>query len=235
MKVIAYCRVSTTKQDDEGVSLDMQRERLINYCQALDLELVDIVQEAASAKSIKKRPIFCDVRERLIAGEADALLVFKLDRLTRSVRDLSTLLEEDIKPKRYTLISVNESIDTESAVGRMFISIIITIAQWEREAIAERTTAALRHKLSKGEKIGGDCPYGFQVVVESGVKHLEPCEYEQDNISTMQRLRSEQFSYYKIAKRLNEFGIKNRAGGTWQTGQIKRILTRAEEIPAALL
>src|SRR5215472_10094537 len=88
-------------------------------------------------------------------------IVAKLDRLTRSVRDLADLLER-FERRDVALMSVSESLDTRSAAGRLVMNVLMSVAQWEREAIGERTREALRHKQAQGQRVG-NVPYGFML------------------------------------------------------------------------
>jgi len=118
-KTIAYLRVSTEKQADRGVSLDVQRAKLKAYAELYELELVEVIVDAGhSAKSLD-RPGLQRALRMLKDGDAEALLVVKLDRLTRSVVDLGTLVERYFAPGKAALLSVGEQIDTRSAAGRL--------------------------------------------------------------------------------------------------------------------
>jgi DNA invertase Pin-like site-specific DNA recombinase len=142
--VLGYIRVSTEAQADGGVSLGAQRERLTAYAIAMDLQLVDIVEDAGvSAKSLA-RPGLQSALGRLEKGEASGLLVTKLDRLTRSVRDLGDLVQGYFGTKN-SLLSVGDAIDTRSAAGRLVLNVLTSVAEWEREAGAERIREALSH------------------------------------------------------------------------------------------
>jgi site-specific DNA recombinase len=92
MKVIGYIRVSTDGQEASGLGLEAQREKIAGYCNLYDLELVDLVQDTASGKAMKGRDGLHRTLAMLKRGEAEGLVVAKLDRLTRSVRDLGYLL-----------------------------------------------------------------------------------------------------------------------------------------------
>jgi Resolvase, N terminal domain len=123
---------------------------------------------ALSAKSLQRPGI-----ERLLAlvdgKKVQAVIVAKLDRLTRSVKDLCELLER-FERRGVALISAAESLDTSSAAGRLVLNIMTAVSQWEREAIGERTRDAMNHKRSQGERVG-NVAYGFRLA-EDG-QHLE--------------------------------------------------------------
>src|SRR6185369_14469707 len=105
-------------------------------------------------------------------GKVQAVIVAKLDRLTRSVKDLCELLEL-FERKKIALISVAESLDTGSAAGRLVITIMGAVSQWEREAIGERTREVLRHKRSLGERVG-NIAYGFRLASDGLHVDVEP-------------------------------------------------------------
>ena len=170
-KTVAYLRVSTDKQADRGVSLDAQRAKVIAYAQLYDLELVDVVVDAGhSAKSLD-RPGLQRALEMLKRREADALLVVKLDRLTRSVVHLGQLVESYFALGKAALLSVGEQIDTRTAAGRLVLNVLASVSQWEREAIGERTAAAMQHKASHGQYTGGRVPFGYRLASDG--EHLE--------------------------------------------------------------
>jgi site-specific DNA recombinase len=157
-RVVGYIRVSTEKQADSGLSLDAQRAKLTAYATALDLTLVAIVVDAGESAKTLDRPGLARVLAMLDAGEADGVLVAKLDRLTRSVRDLADLIEryfsERPTVRACTLLSVADSIDTRTAAGRLVLNVLASVGQWEREVISERTTEALDVLKARGVKLG---------------------------------------------------------------------------------
>jgi DNA invertase Pin-like site-specific DNA recombinase len=156
-KAIAYIRVSTNKQADKGHSLEAQQAKIEAYASLYDLELVDTVVEVGSAKNLDREGLQ-DVLEALKAGKAEALIVVKLDRLTRSVADLGYLIEKHFD--KAALLSVSEQIDTRSPSGRLVLNILASVSQWEREAIGERTKAVKENMKANGLYIGGKTPYG---------------------------------------------------------------------------
>ena len=138
-RAVAYVRVSTEKQADSGQSLEAQRAKLEAYATLYDLQLVEVVVDAGvSAKSLN-RPGLERALAMLKSGKADALVVVKLDRLTRSVRDMGELVERYFKNGKAALLSVSEQIDTRSAGGQLVLNVLTSVSQWERQAIGERT------------------------------------------------------------------------------------------------
>jgi DNA invertase Pin-like site-specific DNA recombinase len=117
--------------------------------------------------------------ERLLAlvdqGKVQTVIIAKLDRLTRSVKDLAELLER-FQRRGVSLVSVAESLDTGSAAGRLVINIMTAVSQWEREAIGERTRDAMNHKRSNGERVG-NIAYGYRLAADN--RKLKPDPQEQ--------------------------------------------------------
>ena len=221
MKTIAYIRVSTDEQADKGVSLDAQKAKVQGYASLYDLDLVDVVVDAgASAKTLKREGLQ-DVLTRLEKGEAEAVLVAKLDRLTRSVKDLGELIESYFGD-RFALLSVAEHVDTRTAAGRLVLNILASVSQWEREEIGERTKTALQFKKAQGQRVG-HIPFG-QRVTDDGVT-LEYDQAEQAVLHQLRGLRASGLSYRAIADGLNKRGAFNR-DGEWNHVAVYRIANR---------
>ena len=143
-KAVGYVRVSSEQQATEGVSLDAQRYKMRAYCKAMDIDLIDIIADEGYSASNLKRPGLRAALAMLRNGQARTLIVVKLDRLTRCVKDLGTLCEQYFSDeKAYTLMSLSDSIDTRSASGKLVLNVLTSVAQWEREAIADRTKEAM--------------------------------------------------------------------------------------------
>jgi len=227
IRVIGYVRVSTGQQAEEGVSLDAQRVKLEAYAVAHDLELVAIVaDEGLSAKTID-RPELQRALARLEAGEADGLLVPKLDRLTRSVRDLGELLERYFA-KRFSLFSVADSIDTRTAGGRLCLNVLASVSQWEREAISERTKDALAQVRREGGRLGG-VPLGHRLSEETDAKGrriLVPDEGELAAIERIRVLYNDGCPVRAIARALESEGAKTKRGGKWSATLVQRVIAR---------
>ena len=217
MKAYGYARVSTKKQD---LSIPAQIEKIQLYCKLNDLELVEIFSERESAKDTKHRPEFLRMVELLKAGHAQALVVAKLDRFARNTVEALTL-SDALDSLGISLHSINEHIDTKSATGRFFFTLLNALGEMERGQIAERTAAVLQYKKAQGEKTGGDVPFGY--LSENGKLKPEP---EEQKVSALIRFFIEQGrSLYWVAKKLNELGHRTKRGGKWQATQVKRVLS----------
>jgi DNA invertase Pin-like site-specific DNA recombinase len=221
-RTVAYLRVSTDKQADHGVSLEAQRAKVESYAALYDLNLVAIEVDAGESAKSLRRPALGRALAMLKRGDVDALLVVKLDRLTRSVRDLCDLVDDFFRDGKLALLSVGEQVDTRSAAGRMVLNMLTVIGQWEREAIGERTSAAMQHKASLGEFIGGAAPYGF-ALGDNGVT-LVPVEAEQATIGEARALRAGGLSLRRIAELLDGKGFRARNGRRFGAEQVARMV-----------
>ena len=221
-RTVAYLRVSTEKQVDHGVSLEAQRAKVAAYAELYDLELVEVIVDAAASAKTLEREGLQRALGMLRSGRASALLVVKLDRLTRSVKDLGQLLEEYFGSGRFALMSVGEQVDTRTAAGRLVLNVLASVAQWEREATGERTSAALQHKAAAGEYIGGAAPFGWRVAGD-GVR-VEPEAAEQAVVALVRQLRAEGSSLRAVAAELDARGLRSRAGRPFLAGQVRRML-----------
>jgi len=186
MKIVGYVRVSSDKQADAGMSLEVQESQIIKYAELYDIGLGEIIMDAGESAKSLKRPGMLRLIELMDSNLCQGVLIVKLDRLTRSVKDLCYLLERYFS-KDKILISVQEKIDTNSAMGRMVMNVVMSISQWEREATSERTKSVLQHKKTKGERIG-NIPFGYKLAAD-GI-HLEEDLSEQRVIDFIKTQRS---------------------------------------------
>lgn len=207
MKVVAYVRVSTEEQASHGVSLAAQEAKLRSYCELYDHELVEVVVDAGQSAKSLNRPGLQQALGMLKSGEAQGLLVLKLDRLTRSVRDLGELLESYFQTA--ALISLAEQCDTSSAAGRLVLNVMTSVAQWERETTSERTSAALQYKKTQGVQLGA------------------PALKDEATIARAVALKAEGLTLRQVAEQLTAEGFQTLKGGRWEAMTVKRLLDRA--------
>jgi DNA invertase Pin-like site-specific DNA recombinase len=235
-RVIVYLRCSTAEQADEGLSLDAQQAKAMAYAALYGLDIIQTVRDpGVSAKSynglqgtLEHRPGLRAALSALDAGHADGLLLMKLDRLTRSVRDLDEMVERYFA-KRFALISVTEQLDTRSASGRMVLGILSAVAQGERETIGERTAAALSLKRSRREHTGGEPNYGWQLDADG--THVVPHPAEQHAITRARMWRVLGLSLRKVGRALEGEGIYARCGKPWHATTVRSLI--AAELASA--
>jgi DNA invertase Pin-like site-specific DNA recombinase len=206
MKAMGYVRVSTEKQADGGVSLEAQTAKIRAMAVVQGAELVDVLIDAGESAKSLHRPGMARLLALVDAGAIDTVIIAKLDRLTRSVVDLAELLKR-FERGGVSLVSVADALDTRSAAGRLVLNFMVSVSQWEREAIGERTRDALRHKRAKGQRIG-TLPFGSYMAAD-GVQ-LEPDAHEQGLLTRMRRLQASGLTLRGIAAALNADGLRSR-------------------------
>lgn len=226
--VIGYIRVSSEEQAKSGLSLENQEKQIHAQATLRELTVDRIVRDGGESAKNLNRPGITSILEEVQAGKVSHLIVYKLDRLTRSLVDLGNLLALFDKHS-VSLMSVQETLDTATANGRMLVNLLGMIAQWEREAIAERVRAAFAVKRSRNEKLGGIVPYGYRVSMENGRKMLTEDPEEAKVLGGILEARGEGRGYADIAAGLNQMGIKSRSGGLWYASTVRSIVQRAEK------
>src|SRR5580692_7441768 len=200
MKAIGYVRVSTEKQADFGVSLEAQTEKVRAMAVVQGAELAEVIVDAGESAKSLHRPGMERLLSLVDAGAVDTVIIAKLDRLTRSVADLAELLKR-FEKGGVSLVSVADSLDTRSAGGRLVLNIMVSVSQWEREAIGERTRDAMHHKRSNGERVG-TVPFGYRTAADG--LHLEADPAEQGILSRIRELKAAGFTTRRIAAELNQ-------------------------------
>ncbi len=225
MKALAYIRVSTWEQVDEGVSLALQRERIAAYCAMRGLELVEMLQDSGVSATVPmaERPAGTELLRLIQMGAVGAVVAFKLDRLFRNCADcLGVTGEWDRGQVALHLVDMGgQAVDTSTAMGRFFLTVMAGAAEMERNVTCERTRAALAHKRQKGEIVNFQPPYGHKREDRRVVLHSE----EQDIIETIHRMHAEGISMRGIAQELNLHGLPAR-GSRWHLTSVARILSR---------
>jgi DNA invertase Pin-like site-specific DNA recombinase len=214
--------VSTDKQADFGCSLEAQQEKIRAMAVVQGADLVEVIVDAESAKSLR-RPGMERLLELADARAVDVVIIATLDRLTCSVKDLAELLEKFAR-RGVALVSVAESLDTGSAAGRLVLNIMVSVSQWEREAIGERTKDAMRHKRSKGERVG-TVRFGYRLASDG--MQLEADEAEQSILSRIRGMRAAGHTMRQIADALNRQGYTTRRGTAWRHQYVASALRAA--------
>ena len=216
IKAYGYVRVSTEEQAKEGISLAAQKAKIHAFATLKDLDLIEIIADEALSGKDLTRPGLARLIELVKGKEVEAVIVYKLDRLSRKTRDLLYLIEEVFKKGNTRFFSLTEQIDTETAIGKFFLTLMGAMAQMERELIAERTKATLSYKKEKGEALG-HIPYGYHKVDD----RLVPNEQEQQVVGKIKRLKRRGKSYRTIAQILNDQGIPTRSkGARWHDSSV---------------
>lgn len=139
MKAVGYVRVSTHEQTSDGVSLSLQEEKIRLFCQAKDWQLIEICRDEGKSGKDLKRASMEDLIRDAKGRQFEAVIVYKVDRLSRRQRDLWYLLDDVFEPNSVGFMSVNEPFDTTTAVGKACLGMFVVFAQLKRDMISERT------------------------------------------------------------------------------------------------
>lgn len=220
---IGYLRVSTERQANEGVSLDVQRHRIKAHCEAHGLQFVRCYEDAGiSGRRTENRPAL-EKAINHVCLESGVLIVYSLSRLARSTRD-AIRISDRLAKSDAQLVSLSEQIDTTTAAGKMFFRIMSVLSEFESDLIGERTRTALAHKRANGKRYSHHAPYGYRHDGDA----LVECEEEQRVLRLMRRWRSGRASYAEIARRLNERGLCPRGTAVFSRQQLRKILVRVD-------
>lgn len=209
MRVIGYMRVSTDGQADSGLGLEAQRAAIESACAARGWELVDAYTDAESARSLK-RPRLTLALAELAAGAADVLMVAKMDRCTRSLKDWCELAERS-RRERWALVALDSPADPTTPHGEAMVAVQVVFSQLERRLIGQRTREALAVKRAAGVKLGRP------VVVSGELRDRIKRERVEDGRS-----------WCEIARRLTAEGIATAHGAAkWSDSTVRKIALTA--------
>ena len=212
-----YCRVSTEDQAREGYSLPEQQEKLKDLCKFRDYKIYNIYEDAGiSAKDMDHRPSFQRMLEDVRNGRINVIVAYKLDRLTRSVRDLEILITE-LEKYGCSLECALDDINTSTANGRFFVRMLTVLSQLEIERVSERTKFGLTGAFKDGH-IPGKRLLGF--MRENKKLVINPVEKEV--VERMYDLYSKGYTYSKIANIFNEETLLNRK---WRETWIQKLIS----------
>jgi site-specific DNA recombinase len=220
-RAIIYTRVSTEEQVHGGISLDAQVAGAVGWCErnGYAAEVCQIFTDAGvSGKRADNRPQLAAALKACRKG--DALVVYSLSRLARSTKD-AIEISEKLGAVGADLVSLTENLDTTTATGKMIFGVLAVLAQFERDLISERTSAALKHKRRVGEEYSRPV-YGFDAVEG----RLHPCQAEQAIIAEVNQMRGAGHSYAAIAETLTERRVRTKRNGQcWYASTVRSILS----------
>lgn len=217
-RVALYIRCSTTEQARNGLSLEQQEHDTRQYANLYGLEVVELIVDAGASGKTLDRPGIARLRELIDTDLIDGIVICKLDRLARNVRDFVNLLHE-LESRTIALASVSDRIDTGSAAGRLLLHVMVAVAEWERDAIATRIRDALAHTKRQGTFLGQP-PVGWRV--QDGALVQGP---RYAIVKRAHELRQGGQTLRRIASNLQAEGFVTGSGNAhWHPGQVKRLL-----------
>jgi DNA invertase Pin-like site-specific DNA recombinase len=202
---VAYIRVSTREQGESGLGLDAQAAAITEACERRGWPLAHVYRDIASGKSRNGRPGLAAALERLRAGQANALVVSRLDRVARSMLGFAEVVERS-RREGWSLVILEPAIDLSTASGRMLAGVLSALAEWERDLIGERTRVGLAEAKRRGAKMG--LP--------------DRCRIPPEVIERIVAMRHQKMSYHGIARALTEAGVPTALGGKWAAETVRQ-------------
>lgn len=223
MNCVCYVRVSTDEQAREGVSLDAQSERLCAYCTMSGLTLTALLREEGISGSIAlgHRPAGKEMLQMIRKDKVQHIVALKLDRLFRDAEDaLRQTREWDQAGITLHLVDMGgQSLNTASAIGRLFLTMMAAFAELERNLTAERTKAALAHMKLHLQPYS-PTPMGYQREGDL----LVPIPSEIALVERIKQMSNNGSSLRHIAATLNAEGIHGKTGGKWYASTVRYLL-----------
>jgi len=204
---VAYLRISKTEESTETLSLDYQKHKIESYCEVKDLKLVKIIEDAGKSGKNLNRPGIIEIMGLVKSKQIDSVCVYRLDRLTRRTKDLLYLVEDVFNKNNVAFYSLNENIDTTSASGKFFLTLMGALAQMERDLIGERTQDALQELKRQNRRLGNPdmVPYGFRQIrrKRATITDLVPIPDKIACVKKIFELRKRKQSLEKIGKQFS--------------------------------
>lgn len=220
-RIALYPRVSTLEQARDGYSINEQVSRMKLYCEAHGWEVHKIYTDAGFSGADTNRPGLQELIKDAENDRFDAVLVYKLDRLSRSQKDTLTLIEDVFLPNGVDFISMTENLDTSTPFGRAMVGILSVFAQLEREQIKERMEVGKVGRAKEGHWCGSPCaPFGYDVVNSE----LEINEYEAMQVQEMFRLFNLRLPMRRVAKIMHNKGYVSKGGIGWEERSLRPML-----------
>jgi len=205
LRAIAYYRVSTDEQAATGNGLDAQAASVTAAIGARRWELVGTFTDEARSGGNLRRPALLDAIARLDAGEADALQLAKLDRLSRSLLHFAGITER-AKRRGWSVVALDVDVDTTTPAGELLANIYSSVAQWERRIIGVRTSEAMQAMKARGVRLGRP------VDLPADVRHRIAADREAGK------------SLRAIADALNTEAVPTARGGRWYASTVSAVL-----------
>lgn len=233
-RVAGYARVSSAEQANSGVSLDAQQAAITAYCTMRGLELVEMVLDpgVSAGKPLASRDGGKRVLSRISKAEVTGVVAFKLDRVFRDCADcLAVVRDWDQRGVSLHLIDMGgQTVDSGSAMGRFFLTVMAGAAELERNLVGERTKAALGHLRSKGVRLGRDALGWKRSTTRDASDRLTIVEdlAEADTVARIIALRGEGHALRAIANSLASEGHRTKRGGKWYASTVRAVLQRIE-------
>ncbi len=211
MRVLAYVRVSSEEQADSRAGLEAQRAAVERECERRGWQIIEVIEDAGFSAKDLKRPGVRAALEELERGRADALVVAKLDRLSRSMLDFTGLMAKAQK-QGWALVALDCAVDTTTPAGEAMAHVLATFAQFERRLIGQRTREALAVKRKQGIRLG------------------RPQSISPKLARRIRSMRRRGMTLRAICDKLNAEGVPTpRGGAAWRPTSLRAVLAHPRQ------
>lgn len=218
VRAVGYVFLNKISQQPKNFNFKEQKRRIQAFVESRNWELVDIHQEEKPSGGAREQPKLDEIIAASSRGEFDILVVARLDRLTRNIRKLNTLISTMCMKNGVGLVSIEEELDTTTESGRLVLTIIDIVTKWDNKRISDRTREIIAHKRTKGERVG-HAPFGYTYKN----KKLVAVKKELETVALIRGQRESGMSYHKIARFLNDGKISSKRGGIWYAETVKTV------------
>lgn len=224
-RACVYTRVSTDAQGEDGKVSLPEQERMAKACiESKGWSYIRTYEDNGYSGRTTDRPALQQMLSDIVKGEIDAIVIYKLDRLSRKQRDTLSIIEEFLLKNKVDLVSLSETLDTSSPWGRAMIGVLSSFNQLESENIAERTKMGRYATAREGGYAGGKPPLGYRAVEG----HLVIVPNEAEIVRKVFSLRKEGKTLQGIADELNKLGYRSKKGNEFKHSAIQTILNNEE-------
>lgn len=226
IRAAIYVRVSTDRQAQEGMSLKAQESELTAYCHQRGWQIEGVYTDGGVSAKNTDRPAFQIMTSRIAEGRINAIVCTKLDRLTRSIRDLCDINEDILRQHGCNLVCTRDGINTCEVGGTLILHLLAILAQIERENTSARVSAAIAHIHNNGGHYG-KVPFGKTTAPHPTIpnmKILVTCPEEGPWLEKIKQWYSDGMQATAIANKLNENGVKPRYADQWSMSMTHSLL-----------
>jgi site-specific DNA recombinase len=221
-RIALYLRVSTEEQYVNGFGLELQKEKLNQFCVFKGWNNLTWFIDTCSGGSMK-RPELKKLLRKVKKNQFDIVLTYRADRLSRSLKDLLLIIEDFFEPNGVVYISATEDFNSGTASGKAYISMLGTFSELERNTIKERTLGGKLQKVQRGGYVTGSPPFGYQTKGKSLIVNPQEAEI----VKRIFKMKASGISLNKISKKLNDLKIEKSKGKKWYPSSIKYILSNS--------
>jgi len=218
VRAIGYTCLNTMSQQPKNLTLEDQENTIQEYVDSHGWDLVGIYPERTESTNTMSQPKLEQIIDDSGQDLFDVLVIARLDRLTRNIRQLNLLINRMCLQNGKHLISIEEGFDTRNDCGQLGLRLIDIITKWDTKRISDRTREIIAKKRAKGERVG-HAPFGYTYKE----KRLVAVPSELDTVRVIREQREKGLSYHKIARYLNERKIASKRGGIWYAETVKTV------------